>query len=318
VQLHHIGIGPSDAALFQRLAGHLLFADPALRSSSDAIARGAGSQNGLWGMSISGDLPILLLRIADAEHLDLARQLLLAHEYWRMKHFSVDLVILNERGASYVQDLQNAIEAMVRTSQSRRPATDGNTTGRIFIVRADLMPAETRALLLSVARVVLVGQRGSLLDQLDRAPGVQGRVTTAPRRTMFWMPHAPPPVPRLEFFNGHGGFADEGREYVVILAPGKTTPAPWINVIANPDFGFHVSAEGGGYTWSVNSRENQLTPWSNDPVSDRPGEVIYVRDEQTQEVWGATAEPIRDEAATYVTHHGRGYSRRSHAVRANV
>ena len=312
VQLHHIRIDPAEAALFQRLAGHLLFAGPALRSSSESIARGAGSQNGLWSLSISGDLPILLLRIADEEHLDLARQLLLAHEYWRMKHFSVDLVILNERGASYVQDLQIAIEGMVRTSQSRRQATSGKAGGGVFVVRADLMSPQTRALLNAVARVVLVGQRGSLGDQLDRVPSVQTRTASAPVRAGYWMPHAPPPVPQLEFFNGHGGFANDGRDYVIILPPGKTTPAPWINVIANPAFGFQVAAEGGGYTWSVNSRENQLTPWSNDPVSDRPGEVIYLRDEETREVWTATAQPIRDTAATYVTTHGKGYSRFEH------
>ena len=127
------------------------------------------------------------------------------------------------------------------------------------------------------------------------------------------MPHVTPKLPVLEFFNGHGGFAENAREYIVILPRGNSTPAPWINVIANPAFGFQVAAEGGGYTWSVNSRENQLTPWSNDPVCDRPGEVIYLADEASGEVWSATAEPIRDDNATYVTRHGRGYSRFEHA-----
>jgi cyclic beta-1,2-glucan synthetase len=313
VQLHHIGIDPVEAALFQRLAEHLLFASPGMRSSPGAIARGAGSQNGLWSLSISGDLPILLLRIADADHLDLVRQLLVAHEYWRMKHASFDLVILNERAASYVQDLQIALEGMVRTSQSRRQTIAGGASGGVFVVRADLMSPETRALLNSVARVVLVGQRGTLVEQLDRAPMIPARTAATRIRAVPWTPQPAPPIPELEFFNGHGGFADGGREYVIVLASGKSTPAPWINVIANPAFGFQVSAEGGGYTWSVNSRENQLTPWSNDPVSDRPGEVIYLRDEDTREIWSATAEPVRDQAATYVTRHGRGYSRFEHA-----
>ena len=122
------------------------------------------------------------------------------------------------------------------------------------------------------------------------------------------------PPPALEFFNGLGGFADDGREYVTILGPGQSTPAPWINVIANPAFGFQVAAEGSGYTWSVNSRENQLTPWSNDPVSDRPGEVFYLRDDDTGELWCPTALPIRDDDATYVARHGQGYSRFEHAA----
>ena len=170
VQLHHLGIDPGEAGLFQRLAGHLLYADPTLRPSSDTIRRGGGGQPGLWPQGISGDLPIVLLRIADTENLDIARQLLQAHEYWRMKQLAVDLVILNERASSYVQDLQIALETLVRTSQSRPQVGEGGARGRVFVLRADLISAETRALLASVARVVLVGQRGRLADQLDRVP----------------------------------------------------------------------------------------------------------------------------------------------------
>ena len=315
VQLHHIGIDPGEAGLFQRLAGHLLYSAPTLRPSSDTIRRGAGPQAGLWHLGISGDLPILLLRIADTEHLELARQLQQAHEYWRMKQFAVDLVILNERSASYVQDLQIALEALVRASQSRpRPEVEG-PVGRIYVLRSDLMSTETRGLLASVARVVLVGQRGRLSDQLDRVPGVPVPARAVITRAFgHTPPQVPPPGPELEFFNGLGGFAAYGQEYMTILGPGQWTPAPWINIIANPDFGFHVPTEGGGTTWSVNSRENQHTPWSNDPVPDRPGEAFYLRDDATGELWSPTALPIRDEAATYVARHGRGYSRFQHTA----
>jgi cyclic beta-1,2-glucan synthetase len=122
----------------------------------------------------------------------------------------------------------------------------------------------------------------------------------------------PPARPELEFFNGLGGFTTDGREYVTILGAGQWTPAPWINVIANPSFGFQVSESGSGYTWSLNSRENQLTPWSNDPVSDPPGETIYVRDEDSGELWGPTVLPIREEAWPYTARHGQGYSRFEH------
>jgi cyclic beta-1,2-glucan synthetase len=315
VQLHHIGIDPGEAGLFQRLAGHLIYAAPTLRPSSDTILRGAGAQSGLWHLGISGDRPILLLRIADAEHLDLARQLLQAHEYWRMKQFAVDLVILNERASSYVQDLQIALEALVRASQSRPRAGMEEPAGRIYVLRTDLMSAETRGLLASVARVVLVGQRGRLSDQLDRVPNPKIPVRAVAKRAFApSLPAVPPPMPELEFFNGLGGFAAGGREYVTILGPGQWTPAPWINVIANPTFGFHVPTEGGGTTWSVNSRENQLTPWSNDPITDRAGEAFYLRDDATGELWSPTALPIRDEAATYMARHGRGYSRFQHAA----
>jgi len=314
VQLYHLGIDPAEADLFQRVAGHLLYAGPTLRPSSDAILRGGGGQSGLWPVSISGDLPIVLLRIAEIEHLDIARQLLRAHEYWRMKQLAVDLVILNERASSYVQDLQIALETLARASQSSLPVGVERRRGHAFVLRSDLISPETRDLLVSVARVVLVGQRGSLADQLDRVPEPKEAAQVARKRAAAGVEQpAALSQPSLEFFNGLGGFAAGGREYITILGPGQSTPAPWINVIANPEFGFHVAIEGGGTTWSVNSRENQLTPWSNDPVSDRPGEVLYLRDDDTGDLWCPTALPIRDDAATYVARHGWGYSRFEHA-----
>jgi len=140
-----------------------------LRPASDTIRRGSGAQSGLWAQGVSGDLPIVLLRIADIEHFDTARELLHAHEYWRMKQLAVDLVILNERRASYVQDLQTALETMVRTKPIVAADRRDGPSGRVFVLRADLIPAETGALLASVARVVLEAQRGSLFDQLDRS-----------------------------------------------------------------------------------------------------------------------------------------------------
>jgi cyclic beta-1,2-glucan synthetase len=224
-------------------------------------------------------------------------------------------VILNERQSSYVQDLQVAIEALVRTSQSRPQNGGSGPSGRVFVLRGDLIPAETRALLAAVARVVLVAQRGGLFHQLDRIAEAGVPVRPLPtRRRADTEPSAPLPAPALEFFDGLGGFANGGKEYVTILGPGQSTPAPWINVVANPAFGFQVATEGTGYTWSVNSRENQLTPWSNDPVTDRPGEAFYLRDDATGDLWSPTALPIRDETATYVARHGWGYSRFEHAA----
>lgn len=315
VQLHHLGIDAGEASLFQRMAGYLLFATPALRPASDTIRRGSGGQPGLWSLGISGDLPIVLLRMSDIENLDIARQLLQAHEYWRMKQLAADIVIINEREASYVQDLQVALETQLRSSQSRPQIRAEGPSGQVFILRADLVPPATRALLASVARIVLVGQRGRLSDQLDRVSRVRMPPVAVPARPPA---HRSPPVapvlPELEFFNGLGGFARDGREYVTVMGPGRSTPAPWINVIANPGFGFQVAAEGSGYTWAANSRENQITPWSNDPIGDRPGEAFYIRDDDTGALWNPTALPIRDPLETYVARHGWGYSRFQNCV----
>ncbi len=317
VQLRHLGITASEAALFQRLAGHVLFADAALRPSPDIIRRGAAPPSALWSQGISGDLPIVLLRIDDIEDIAIARQLLQAHEYWRMKQLAVDVVILNERAASYQQDLQVGLETQVRMSQARRLIGPEGARGSVYVLRADLISAETRAALSSVARVVLAGRRGSLADQLDRprrAAPEQPRATARARVPAVHVSTAPPPA-ALEFFNGLGGFADDGKEYVTLLGPGQSTPAPWINVVANPRFGFQVATEGSGFTWCLNSRENQLTPWSNDPVTDRPGEVIYVRDEASGELWGPTAAPMHDPDAFHCVRHGQGYSRFEHESR---
>jgi cyclic beta-1,2-glucan synthetase len=323
VQLHHLGVNPGEAGLFQRLASHVIFAGRDLRPSSDVIRQGSGPQSGLWSQGISGDLPIVLLRIAEIESLSVARQVLQAHEYWRMKQLAVDLVILNERRSSYVQDLQVAIETLVRASQSRPAPGIDRSLGRVLVLRADLIAAETRSMLVSTARIVLVAQQGSLSDQLDRIANPIEPIRPLKESSMARPERlAALRIPELEFFNGFGGFAAGGKEYVTILGPGQSTPAPWINVIANSTFGFQTATEGSGYTWSVNSRENQVTPWSNDPVSDPPGEAFYVRDDKTGDVWSPTAVPIRDPSGgVYVARHGRGYSRfehTAHGVAANL
>jgi len=335
VQLRHNGVSPDEACLFQRMAGAILFSDPSMRPSSAALLRGAavvaaaGGVGGvgaapLWAHGVSGDLPILLVRIDDIEHMALVRQLVHAHEYWRMKRLAVDLVIVNERASSYVQDLQAALETLVRSGPSRQQP-GGAARGDIFVLRADLMSSDARTLFAVAARVVLAARNGRLLDQLQRlasaapiAPPIQPRGRRSP---------SPPPVPvsvtsiqpgaGLECFNGLGGFANDGREYVTVLAPGQCTPMPWVNVIANPACGFLVSAEGSGYTWASNSREHQLTPWSNDPVSDPPAEAFYVRDDDTGMLWGPQANPVRDNApgaAPYIARHGQGYSRFTHTA----
>ena len=310
VQLHHLGLDRHAAALYQQLAAHLIFTASAMRPSSETIRGGAAAQTGLWSLGISGDLPILLTRISESEEIGVVKEALQAFEYLRTKRLAFDLVILNERATSYLHDLQSGLESLVHASQSRPQIGSFAPRGHIYVLRADLISNEARALLISTARVVLMGERGPLADQLTR------RRDVAPTPTPNQEPSAstselrlPAPVPGLEFFNGLGGFAEQGKEYVIALAPGQTTPAPWINVIANQTFGFHTSESGAGYAWSVNSRERQLTPWSNDPISDRAGQAFYVRDLDSGRIYCPTASPLREGTSTYVARHGWGYSR---------
>jgi cyclic beta-1,2-glucan synthetase len=314
VQLHHLGIQQDEAHLFQRLANRILYSDPSLRPPPGFMALNERGAPGLWAHGISGDLPIVLVRIDEVEDLDIVRQLLRAHEYWRLKLLDVDLVILNEHGATYAQSLHDSLEAVVRTSQSILVHDTREPRGGVYILRGDQLSAEDRTLLQTAARAVLLSRRGTLADQVIRLerPG-PSTAKLPPQREPASAPEMDAaPRPELELFNGLGGFANDGREYVTVLGPGQSTPAPWLNVVANPSFGFLASESGAGYTWSENSRENQLTPWSNDPVSDPVGEAIYIRDDETGELWGPTAAPIRSEGSTYVARHGPGYSRFEH------
>ncbi len=313
VQLRHLGIEADEGHLFQRLANRIIYSDPSLRPSAGLLASNERGAPSLWAHGISGDLPIVMVRIDDLGDLDIVRQLLRAHEYWRLKLLDVDLVILNEHGVSYAADLQDALETLVRTSQSVQVPDSHPGRGGVFILRGEQLTAEDRTVLQAAARAVLLSRRGSLADQVIRVerPARIARPAVPPAAKST-MSEAAAPRPELEFFNGLGGFADDGREYVTILGPGKATPAPWLNVIANSSFGFQVSESGSGYTWSENSHENQLTPWSNDPVSDPVSEAIYIRDDESGELWGPTALPIRHEESTYIAHHGAGYSRFEH------
>jgi cyclic beta-1,2-glucan synthetase len=316
VQLHHLGVSTEEAHLFQRLANSVLYPDASLRPSSDVLSGSALDLSTLWAQGISGDLPIVVARIDDLEDVDIVRQLLRAHEYWRMKQLSADVVIINEKAASYVQEFQGSLEALVRGSQLRLSPDTSGASGKIFLLRGDLLTPQTRMQLQTVARAVLLSRRGTLAEQIARSEYKVASIAP-PQRANRVGKRSDVPLPQkpLQFFNGLGGFAEEGREYVTLLSEGLRTPEPWINVIANPSFGFLVSESGSGFTWSLNSHENQLTPWSNDHVMDTPGEAIYIRDESTGEIWSPTALPVRDEDGAYSSQHGQGYSRFQHGSR---
>ena len=244
-----------------------------------------------------------------------------------MKQLFVDLIIINEKPSSYAQELQGSLDSMVNASRLRLTANTEHVRGNIFFLRVDLTSPQERNLFQNVARVVLLGWRGTLAEQMTRILHSEvpfqpsTNIVRANRRQDVPLPSTVASPQNLEMFNGFGGFTEGGREYVTILNEGIATPAPWINVIANPSFGFLVSGSGSGHTWSLNSHENQLTPWSNDPVTDPPVEAIYIRDEISGEVWTPTALPIRDELGAYVIRHGHGYTHfhhGSHGILAEI
>ncbi|MBC7372253.1 MAG: phosphorylase, partial [Bdellovibrionaceae bacterium] len=309
VKLHYLNIEPDEAHLFQRLATRLLYLDSSLRPSSEIIRRNHKNVTGLWGFGISGDLPIILIRIDDFEDRGIVRQLIKAHDYLFTKGLAFDLVILNDQPASYAHELQSALESLVH-SGTMVSQSHGPTRGKIFVLRADTMSPDDRNLLFATCRAALSSRQGSLSEQVKRMRfHVDKYSFSADKSPAHHNPMGPDmKLPKLVQFNGTGGFTEDGQEYVIALRPGINTPAPWVNVIANSDFGFTVSESGSGYTYSQNSRENQITPWRNDPISDPPGEVLYILDNESGSLWSPTALPIRVEGATYIARHGAGYS----------
>jgi cyclic beta-1,2-glucan synthetase len=312
IVLRQLDTSEAEAQLYCRLAGAIIYANASLRADPGIIARNRRGQSGLWGYSVSGDLPIVLLQIGDAANIELVRQLVQAHAYWRLKGLAVDLVIWNEDRAGYRQVLQEQIIGLIAAGVE---AHASDRPGAIFVRPAEQISSEDRILFQSVARVIITDTRGSLADQIDGRP-----TDTIPARfTPAWAPRAqapapsPPPRTELSFFNGLGGFTPDGHEYIVTTGPGVVTPAPWVNVLANPDFGTVISESGSAYTWAENAHEFRLTPWSNDAVTDSCGEAFYLRDEETGRFWSPTPLPAGS-GQSYTTRHGFGYSVFEHTV----
>ena len=307
VVLRQLDATESDAQLFGRLASSILYSNPSLRAPASVISRNRRGQSGLWGYGISGDLPIVLLRIGDQLQISLVRQLVQAHAYWRLKGLPVDLVIWNEDQSGYRQAVQEQIMATIATGPE---ANLVDKPGGIFVRRIEQMSEEDKVLMLSVARVILTDTAGTLAEQMDRRTRVE---TPVPRFIPSTTGRREVPVavevPRrdLAAFNGLGGFTRDGREYIITTTADSTTPAPWVNVLSNPWFGTVVSESGGAYTWCENAHSNRLTPWYNDPVADASGEAFYIRDEESGRFWSPSPLPARG-PMPYTTRHGFGYS----------
>ncbi len=305
VTLRHLNATEEEAQLYGRLASALIYADPVRRAGPGVLRNNRRGQSGLWSYGISGDLPLVLLRVTDPGKIELVRQLIQAHSYWRMKGLAVELVILNEDTSVYRQSLHDQITSLIASGLEAQMM---DKPGGIFVRRLEQIPHDDRILLESVARIVLDDENGTLAEQRERrsAPEPLGPLLV-PSRSARSDPSPALPTRELIFPNGLGGFTRDGHEYIITLQPGQMTPAPWVNVLANPTFGTVVSESGGAYTWGENAHEFRLTPWSNDAVQDTTGEALYIRDEATGQFWSPTPLPARG-ATPYVIRHGFGYT----------
>lgn len=332
VEMRHLGINSLRVHRYQRLLSALMFPQPLLRGEPNVPA-GTRGRDALWSQGISGDLPILILRLDDPEFSDLCRDLILAHEFWRLNGLSTDLVILNEEPSSYLQPVQDQVQSLIRSTPAEGHV---DQRGGVFVRRSSLIAEEDLQLILSAARIVLRASLGSLARQLR--PLTRLKEKALHRGERGWSnppastPSAPPgsvakgsvsqrpqdgagaaqrSLPHLQFENGVGGFDAESGEYVMTIRPGHRPPQPWSNVMAGPRFGSLVTESGASFSWYENSQKHRLTPWSNDPCLDPSGECLYVRDLDSKSSWSLTPGPKGAEA-DYQVAHGQGYSRFIH------
>ena len=318
IWLRHLDLSVEQAQLYERLASRVFYMDRSLTADPPILSRNTLGQPGLWSHGISGDLPILLVRVLESDDIGLVRDVLRAQDYWRLKGLNADVVILNEHPVSYRNEIHEQLGALLESGPwgawKDRP-------GGAYLLTSDGMSDANRALLMAVARAVLRGDGGTIEDHLDRQYPEQ--VVHPPLEIATVREERPEDaraeieVPELEFWNGRGGFTSGGTEYVIVLNGAEETPLPWANVLANEEFGSVITATGFSYTWSGNSRENRLTPFSNDPVTEATGEAIYLRDDDTGDAWGATPGAMRrrGDGGRWIVRHGAGVTRYLHRER---
>ena len=312
----HMDISNDDAVLFERLASRVLGGDGSLRAPANELATNELGQSSLWAHGISGDLPILLIRVVD-EEVGIVRQALDAQEYWRLKGLKADVVIVNEHPSSYIDEVQSRLTAMLDEGPWR---IWKHQPGGAFLLKGESLGTAERSLLQAVANAVLMTDKGDLRAHLARPPltpvAAQPLASLDAEHVSPMHPSMSVAVPPLTFANGLGGFADEGRTYTIVLEGDQETPAPWTNVIANERFGTIVSNSGSATTWSGNSRENRITPFANDPVVDRGGEALFVRDDDTGRAWSPTPGPLprNNTSGRILIRHSAGVTRFTRSI----
>ncbi|MCC7126321.1 MAG: carbohydrate-binding protein [Acidobacteria bacterium] len=300
--LRHLDASPDEAELFERLASRVLGTDTTFRAAADVVAGNTLGQPGLWAHAISGDLPILLVRVTNDAAVALTRQVLRAQEYWRLKGLAADLVILNEYPSGYFDEMQSQLSALLNDGPW---STWQHRPGGAYLLRADTTSAADRLLLQAAAAAVLPGDGTDLRSMLDRPDTARTvPVPLTPARDAREETTESPGVPPLALDNGLGGFTDNASTYAIVVEGRDETPMPWVNVLANPAFGTIVTASGAAHTWAGNSRQNRLTPFANDPISDPTAEALLLRDLETGQSWAPTPGPLPrvDGVQTLVRH----------------
>jgi len=317
VELNHIGINSREAHYFQKLASHLIYSNSKFRADSSILMQNRKKQQDLWAYGISGDLPLVVFKIDQTDQIKHLKKMLKAHAFWRQRGLQSELLILNDHAPSYADEVQEAIYQLIESSSERGLI---NKYGGIFVHRTDKIPPEDLMLVQTVAhaqfRHKLPAREDLILQGVDTQSwmneGVENDYKPVPVEFNDEIDERKPEE-NLRFFNGFGGFSEDGKEYRIQINIDPETnrhsfpPAPWVNILSNPDFGTLVSERGAGYTWSENSRENKITTWSNDPVLDTHSEAFFIRDNERKIFWSPAPGPVPGNG-NYEAVHGFGHT----------
>ncbi|PEQ88564.1 carbohydrate-binding protein [Bacillus sp. AFS006103] len=303
IDLRHLHLTPKQASDAQKLAGRLLYTPAFTPLRRKAIAHNSLGQSALWSHGISGDAPIAVVSIKHSADLPFVVLTAQQHQYLCRLGLEVDLVVLDETEGGYQDQLMNRLRDQMAARGVGQPR-------HMIGLKASQLDEKVHTLLKATARVWLRAGGPSL--------GAQLLAYDAPLRPEQHQPIAERKIKKSgpsshysaegEFFNGWGGFTEDGQAYQIYVQNGSYLPRPWSNILANPQFGTLITDFGTGYSWWRNSRECKLTPWTNDPVLDEPGECFYLQDLDTNQVWSATPKPAGDHLNYKVTH-GKGFSR---------
>jgi len=305
VVLRQINATESDAQLYSRMAGSVIFTNPALRANKDLLIKNTKGQSSLWSYSISGDIPIVLFQVSDSTNLVMIKQLLQARSYWQLKGLIVDIIIINEDYSGYRQDLQDQIQTLITAGLENNLR---EKHGGVFVRMADQVSNEDKILIQTIARIIISDAYGTLIDNVNRRGIVTPVIPLLIKSNRYEAKiESGDRDEDLQFYNGFGGFSADGNEYIINTRENNRTPLPWINVLANANFGTIITESGPSYTWAENAHGFRLTPWNNDPITGNCGEAFYIRDEETSHYWSPMPYPAIGKS-NYVTRHGFGYS----------
>ncbi len=299
-EVGYLNLDHSNIGFYEELLPYLFYLKHNKKEKYKNIISAANKgKEGLWAHGISGDNPIVLINIKSMEGLDNLVKTIHAHEYWSYKGVIVDLVILYEEEDIYYSPLKRKIIEIIHEIRGNII----NIHGGIYVKNTNTLEKDEEGLFYKWANLIINGEEEFNFNESNRYKEIKIKKS----KGISIEDNISNQDLELEFFNGYGGFSNDGKEYIIKLQKNLNTPMPWINVVANKDFGFIVTEGGTGFTWSINSRENKLTPWYNDPINDIPSEIIYLKDNDTGEIFTITPKPIRGEEEYLITY-GKGYA----------